>query len=89
LYLSRVSADPGHALPRPALEVAKHSVGAGYALARRLPSPVGHGLLLHVQHAFMVGLHAGSYVAAAVCAIGVLGAIALPGPDHPPPSTEH
>jgi hypothetical protein len=58
-------------------------VGAGYAAARHAPPKIRVSLIAHVQSAFMTGLHAGCYVAAGVCAIGALGALALPG--RPPP----
>ncbi|MBV9820252.1 MAG: MFS transporter [Solirubrobacterales bacterium] len=65
--------------PRSALQTAKASVGAGYALARHAPLPIRDELLGHVQSAFMTGFHAGCYVAAGVCVLGLIGALALPG----------
>lgn len=80
LYISRLSQRSGHALPHTALQAARSSVGAGYAAARHAPPDLRAALLDHVQSAFLAGLHAGCYVAAGVCALGILGALALPGP---------
>ena len=79
LYISKIAENSRHALPAAALQAAKSSVGAGYAAARHAPLAVRHELLDHVQTAFLAGLHAGCYVAAGVCALGLLGALALPG----------
>jgi EmrB/QacA subfamily drug resistance transporter len=68
-----------HGLLHTALAAARRSVGAGYAIADRAPAAIGHQLIAHVQSAFMAGLHAGCYVAAGACAVGYLGALALPG----------
>lgn len=68
-------------MPRAALTAARESVGAGYAVAQQAPPALRAPLLDQVQNAFMSGLHAGSYVAAGVCLIGVLGALSLPGPS--------
>lgn len=81
LYISRLFQDSRHALPQAALQAARSSVGAGYAAARRAPPDLRVALLDHVQGAFLAGLHAGCYVAAGVCALGILGALALPGPS--------
>lgn len=80
LYVSRLSQGSGHALPYAALQAARSSVGAGYAAARHAPPDLRAALLDHVQSAFLAGLHAGCYVAAGVCALGILGALQLPGP---------
>ncbi len=79
LYISRLLAGPGHALPHASLQAAKNSVGAGYAAAFNAPPDIRVALLDRVQSAFLSGLHAGCYVAAGVCALGILGALALPG----------
>jgi EmrB/QacA subfamily drug resistance transporter len=79
IYISRISQNSGRHLPEAALNAAKSSVGAGYAAASHAPLAIRAGLLDHVQSAFMAGLHAGCLVAASVCALGVLGALALPG----------
>ncbi len=79
IYISRISENSSHHLPQAALNAAKSSVGAGYAAASHAPLAIRADLLDHVQSAFMAGLHAGCFVAASVCALGVLGALALPG----------
>ncbi|MDQ2761346.1 MAG: hypothetical protein M3Y17_13210 [Actinomycetota bacterium] len=78
LYISKISQNPSHALPGAAIQAAKSSVGAG-AAANHAPLAIWLELLDHVQTAFLAGLHAGCYVAAGVCALGVLGALVLPG----------
>jgi EmrB/QacA subfamily drug resistance transporter len=78
LYISQLAAG-AHDLPRSALGIAKSSVGAGYAVASRAPAPFRDHLLADVQGAFLTGLHAGCYVAAGVCAMGLVIAFALPG----------
>jgi hypothetical protein len=83
LYVSQL-ATGAHDLPHSALRTAKDSVGAGYAAARHVPAPIRDHFLADVQAAFLTGLHAGCYVAAGVCAFGLLVALALPGA---PPST--
>lgn len=79
IYISRISENSSHHLPQAALNAAKSSVGAGYATASHAPLAIRADLLDHVQSAFMAGLHAGCFVAASVCALGILGALALPG----------
>jgi EmrB/QacA subfamily drug resistance transporter len=83
LYASRLTTGASQ-LPRAALQAAKQSVGAGYAVVHHAPITIRAELLSDVQSAFLAGLHAGCYVAAGVCALGVLGALALPSA---PPST--
>jgi hypothetical protein len=78
VYTSRISAGLRH-LPGPALSAAKGSVGGGYTVARASPTPERPDLIHHVQNAFLAGLHAGCFVAAGVCALGILAALALPG----------
>ncbi len=68
----------GH-LPSTALRTAQSSVGAGYAVAVRVPAELHLRVLHSVQNAFMNGLHSGCLVAAGVCVVGVIGAMALPG----------
>ncbi|MBA3808842.1 MAG: MFS transporter, partial [Solirubrobacterales bacterium] len=47
------------------------------------PRAVRGPLLDAVQRSFMSGLHTGCIVAAGVCALGALGALALPGRHRP------
>ncbi|MHB8533430.1 MAG: MFS transporter [Solirubrobacteraceae bacterium] len=79
LYASGLLHSPAAHLPRLALHAAQRSVEAGYAVAAHAPSTVHAAVLHSVQSAFMSGLHAGCLVAAGVCALGALGATALPG----------
>jgi EmrB/QacA subfamily drug resistance transporter len=79
LYASGLLHSTAARLPHAALHLAQSSVGAGYAVAARAPAALHAPLLHSVQSAFMSGLHAGCLVAAGVCALGVLGAGALPG----------
>jgi hypothetical protein len=83
-YTSHITAALHH-LPGPALTAAKRSVGGGYTVAHASAAPARPELIHHVQAAFLAGLHAGCYVAAGVCALGILGALALPGA----PTTSH
>jgi EmrB/QacA subfamily drug resistance transporter len=78
LYASHLTA-AATGLPHASLSAAKGSVGAAYVIAHRAPAPIAHQLIGHVQDAFMAGLHAGCYVAAGACVLGILGAVALPG----------
>jgi EmrB/QacA subfamily drug resistance transporter len=79
LYAASLSHGAGAHLPAAALASAKSSVGAGLAIASRVPAAAHGPVLDAVQNAFMTGLHAGCFVAAGVCALGALGALALPG----------
>jgi EmrB/QacA subfamily drug resistance transporter len=84
VYTSHITAALHH-LPGRALTAAKSSVGDGYMVARASPRPARPEVIHHVQTAFLAGLHAGCYVATAVCALGILAALALPGA----PATDH
>jgi EmrB/QacA subfamily drug resistance transporter len=79
LYTSSLAHGAGAHLSAGALDNAKSSVGAGLAVASRVPAAAHGPVLDAVQSAFMSGLHAGCLVAAGVCALGALGALALPG----------
>jgi EmrB/QacA subfamily drug resistance transporter len=79
LYTSSLAHGAIAKLPAQALQSAKSSVGAGLAVAERAPHALQAGAIDAVQSAFMSGLHAGCFVAAGVCALGALGALALPG----------
>jgi hypothetical protein len=63
-------------LPHDLSQSAKQSVAAAYALARQAPAS---GLLDDVDASFMTGLHVACVIAAGVCLLGALGALALPG----------
>jgi len=75
LYTSHLLHSAPDQLPALALQAARSSVGAGIAVAAHAPGPV----LDAVRTSFMSGLHAGCLVAVAVCWIGALGSLALPG----------
>ena len=79
LYASGLLHSTAARLPNAVLHLAQSSVGAGYAVAARSPAALHAPVLHSVQSAFMSGLHAGCFVAAGVCALGALGAGALPG----------
>ena len=79
LYASGILHSSAAHLPLGALHTAQSSVGAGYAVAAHVPAELHLPVLHSVQNAFMNGLHAGCLVAAGVCALGVIGAMALPG----------
>ncbi len=66
-------------LPTHALQIARSSVGGALAVAHQVPLAVRGPVLDAVRSSFMAGLHAGCLVAAGVCAVGALGALALPG----------
>lgn len=83
LYSSHLAHAAGSYLPSSALRPAKESVGAGLAVATHAPGAVRGPLLDAVQSSFMSGLHTGCIVAAGVCALGALGALALPGRQRP------
>ncbi len=79
LYASHLLHSSAAHLPAGALRLAQSSVGAGYAVAARVPGPLHATVVDSIQSAFMTGLHAGCLVAAGICAIGAAGALALPG----------
>ena len=89
VYASLYTSSLGHSaltkLAAPALASAKSSVGAGLAIVAHTPLAERATALDAVQSAFMSGLHTGCVVAAGVCAIGALGALALPGRRRPVP----
>jgi EmrB/QacA subfamily drug resistance transporter len=79
LYASSLAHGAAARLPGDGLQTAESSIGAGLAVASRTPAAVHAPVLDAVQSAFMTGLHAGCFVAAGVCALGAVGALALPG----------
>lgn len=64
------------------LTQAKSSVGAALGVAQ---GAGGGALTDAVRSSFMTAFHAGCLVAASVCAVGVLAALALPGRPRPMP----
>jgi EmrB/QacA subfamily drug resistance transporter len=79
LYTSSLAHSTAAKLPIASFASAKSSVGAGLLVAGHAPIAVRGQVLDAVQSAFMSGLHTGCLVAAGVCWIGALGALALPG----------
>jgi EmrB/QacA subfamily drug resistance transporter len=79
LYAANLTHGAAAQLPAAALASAKSSVGAGLEVAAHASTAARGPVLDAVQGAFMSGLHAGSFVAAGVCALGALGALYLPG----------
>ncbi len=79
LYVSKLADLAPRQLPAPVAHAAEQSVGAGVHVAAQVPAAYHEPVLGAVQSAFMSGLHAGSLVAAGVCALGAVGALALPG----------
>jgi EmrB/QacA subfamily drug resistance transporter len=82
LYTSSLRHSAVAHLAGSALDRAESSVGAGLAIASHAAPALRLPVLSAVQSAFMSGLHAGCFVAAGVCAVGALGALALPGRLH-------
>jgi EmrB/QacA subfamily drug resistance transporter len=79
LYTSSLAHSSAAKLGAVVLSSAKSSIGAGLAVADHAPPAVRGQVLDAVQSAFMSGLHTGCFVAAGVCWLGALGALALPG----------
>ena len=83
VYASLYTASLAHSalahLSAGALATAERSVGAGLAVAAHSPAVLRVPIADAVRRAFMSGLHTGSLVAAGVCFVGALGALALPG----------
>jgi predicted MFS family arabinose efflux permease len=79
LYTSHLDGTAFARLPEPALRAARGSVSAALQTATTAPASVRGELVAALQSSFMSGLHAGCLVAAAVCAAGAVGALALPG----------
>jgi hypothetical protein len=76
LYAHHLAGTSLGALPPRVLTVAQDSVGAAMTVAARSGS---HRTLLDIQQSFMNGLHVACLVAAGVCWLGAVGALALPG----------
>jgi EmrB/QacA subfamily drug resistance transporter len=78
-YLHQISRAPVGHLPAAAEHGVRDSVGAAFAVAGKAGQPLQSELVSRITAAFMHGLHLGSWTAAIVCAVGALGACALPG----------
>jgi EmrB/QacA subfamily drug resistance transporter len=79
LYLRQLGHGAIAQLPAQLYAAARSSVGAAVEVAQHLHAPY---LLASVNSAFMSGMRAGCLVAAGVCALGAVGALALPGRLH-------
>jgi MFS family permease len=74
------------ALPHQIADAARDSVGAAIAAATNAAPALSHQLVGDVNASFMNGLHVACLVAATVCWLGAVGALALPGRrDMPEP----
>jgi EmrB/QacA subfamily drug resistance transporter len=81
-YLRRLGASAFGSLPGPLEQQGRSSVGAALSIAARVRSTSASHLGADVVNAFMGGLHVACLVAAGVCWLGALGALALPGSRH-------
>jgi EmrB/QacA subfamily drug resistance transporter len=79
LYGSQLAGSAAGKLGDAAVAHAKTSIGAGLQVAAHAPAGARHAALDGVTSSFMTGLHAGSFVAAGVCALGAVVALWLPG----------
>jgi EmrB/QacA subfamily drug resistance transporter len=79
IYAHHLAGTAVAALPRQLADAARDSVGAAMAAAAQAAPPLGQQLLADVNASFMSGLHLASLVAAGVCVLGAVGALALPG----------
>jgi EmrB/QacA subfamily drug resistance transporter len=79
LYTATLGSGAVAHLPDKARHLADESVGAAMAVIHRAPDALHGALLDSVHHSFMTGLQAGCFVAAGVCWLGAIGALALPG----------
>jgi hypothetical protein len=79
LYGSQLAGSAAGKLGEAAVAHAKTSIGAGLQVAAHAPAAVHGAALDGITSSFMVGLHAGCFVAAGVCALGALAALWLPG----------
>jgi MFS family permease len=79
LYARRIDSSLFAHLPGATHTAARTSVAAAAQTVARAPAPLQHPLLTGFNTSFMSGLHTASAVAAGVCILGALGALALPG----------
>jgi EmrB/QacA subfamily drug resistance transporter len=84
LYADRLASTAFQGLPEPVTQASQDSVAAALTTVTRASDAVQAQLLDGLQSSFMHGFHAASVVAAAVCLVGAVGALALPGrPTQP------
>jgi EmrB/QacA subfamily drug resistance transporter len=79
IYAHHLAGTTVAALPHHLADAARDSVGAAIAAATQAAPSLSHQLLTDVNASFMSGLHVACLVAAGVCALGAVGALALPG----------
>ena len=83
LYGSHLAGTPVGDLPHPLAAAARSSVGAAVRISSAAGGGRGGQLLGDVTASFMSGLHVACLVAAGVCWLGAVGALALPGRSRP------
>jgi EmrB/QacA subfamily drug resistance transporter len=79
IYLGHLAHTSVAALPARLAASARSSPGAALSIAEHAPAPTTQRLVVDVTNAFMSGLRTACVVAAVVCWVGALGALALPG----------
>jgi EmrB/QacA subfamily drug resistance transporter len=79
LYTSRLDGTSFAALPRDVSASARDSVAAAVTTAAHASPALQARLVADLNASFMSGLHVACLVAAGVCWLGALGALALPG----------
>jgi EmrB/QacA subfamily drug resistance transporter len=82
LYADRLASTAFNTLPSSVAQASQDSVAAALGAIGGAGRPV-HGMLLDgLQNSFMYGFHVACVVAAAICLLGAVGALALPGRAH-------
>lgn len=79
IYTHHLAGTAVAALPAQAANAARDSVGAAFQVASQAGPTLSQRLVTDVNASFMSGLHVACFVAAGVCWLGALGALALPG----------
>ena len=79
IYAGHLSGTSIGALPGRLADAARDSVGAAVAIAGQAPAGARAALAADVNASFMAGLHLACFVAAGICWLGAVGALALPG----------
>jgi EmrB/QacA subfamily drug resistance transporter len=79
IYARHLAGTSMAALPHDTVRAARDSVGAAFSIAAHAAPSLSTRLVGDVNASFMSGLHAGCLVAAGVCWLGAVGALALPG----------
>ncbi|WP_322749992.1 MULTISPECIES: MFS transporter [unclassified Frankia] len=79
IYVHHLAGTTVAALPRDVAIAARDSVGAAITTAANAAPALSHQLVTDVNASFMSGLHIACLVAAGVCWLGAVGALALPG----------